>query len=187
MAGLFLSLAQPDSIPRRERLPRHRTGPAWLWALRSAGRGGRVFARECGRRCGRHSRRARNRNSGHRRSRLGSRGGMVDGYGAPESHSQACGSFGGKPLAPRTLRQREMGWYQLLFQFEGIAEGSLQHDNWALFQELLRGNGDIDRYIADLSRPDALRASLNWYRANLAPRPTEPPPTLPPVEAPTLG
>jgi pimeloyl-ACP methyl ester carboxylesterase len=89
--------------------------------------------------------------------------------------------------APRTLRQREIGWYQLLFQFEGIAEASLQHDNWALFRELLRGNGDIDRYIADLSRPDALRASLNWYRANLAPRPPEPPPTLPPVEAPTLG
>jgi hypothetical protein len=23
------------------------------------------------------------------------------------------------PLAPRTLRQREMAWYQLFFQFEG--------------------------------------------------------------------
>jgi pimeloyl-ACP methyl ester carboxylesterase len=31
----------------------------------------------------------------------------------------------GHPLAPRTLRQREMGWCQLLFQFEGIAEASL--------------------------------------------------------------
>jgi pimeloyl-ACP methyl ester carboxylesterase len=38
----------------------------------------------------------------------------------------------GHPLAPRTLRQREMGWCQLLFQFEGIAEASLRHDNWAL-------------------------------------------------------
>jgi pimeloyl-ACP methyl ester carboxylesterase len=26
------------------------------------------------------------------------------------------------PLAPHTLRQREMAWYQLFFQFEGIAE-----------------------------------------------------------------
>jgi len=67
----------------------------------------------------------------------------------------------GHPLAPRMLRQREMGWFQLLFQFEGIAEASLQHDNWALFRELLRGNGHIDRYIADLSRRDALKASLN--------------------------
>lgn len=91
------------------------------------------------------------------------------------------------PLAPRTLRQREMSWYQLFFQFEGIAEAWLQHEDWALLRELLRGNGDIERYIADLSRPGALTASLNWYRANLAPRLPGSPPALPPVEAPTLG
>src|SRR6201993_4177607 len=91
------------------------------------------------------------------------------------------------PLAPYTLRQREMAWYQLFFQFEGIAEAWLQHDNSALFRELLRGNGDIDRYISDLSRPDALTSSLNWYRANLAPRLPGSTPNLPPVEAPTLG
>ena len=91
------------------------------------------------------------------------------------------------PLVPYTLRQREMAWYMLFFQFEGIAEAWLQHDNWALFREMLRGNGDIDRYISDLSRPDALKASLNWYCANLAPRLPESPPKLPPVEAPTLG
>ncbi len=34
------------------------------------------------------------------------------------------------PLAPSTLRQREMAWYQLFFQFEGIAEAWLQYDNW---------------------------------------------------------
>ena len=91
------------------------------------------------------------------------------------------------PLAPRTLRQREMAWYQLFFQFEGIAEAWLQHDDWALFRELTRGDGDVDRYISDLSRPGALTASLNWYRANLAPRMPGPPPNLRPVEAPTLG
>lgn len=80
-----------------------------------------------------------------------------------------------------------MAWYQLFFQFEGIAEAWLQQDDWALLRELLRGNGDIDRYISDLSRPDALTASLNWYRANLAPRMPGSPPTLPPMEAPTLG
>jgi pimeloyl-ACP methyl ester carboxylesterase len=48
------------------------------------------------------------------------------------------------PLAPGTLRQREMAWYQLFFQFEGIAEAWLQHDDWALFREVLRGNGDVD-------------------------------------------
>ncbi|MBV8813435.1 MAG: alpha/beta hydrolase [Verrucomicrobia bacterium] len=91
------------------------------------------------------------------------------------------------PLAPRTLRQQEMAWYQLFFQFEGIAEAWLRHDNWALLRELTRGNGDIDRYISDLSRPGALTASLNWYRANLAPRLPGLVPNLPPVEAPTLG
>jgi hypothetical protein len=35
------------------------------------------------------------------------------------------------PLAPRTLRQREMAWYWLFFRFEGIAEAWLQHDDWA--------------------------------------------------------
>ena len=70
---------------------------------------------------------------------------------------------------------------------QGIAEAWLQRDNWALFREMLRGNGNVDRYISDLSRPDALKASLNWYRANLAPRLPESPPKLPPVEAPTLG
>lgn len=91
------------------------------------------------------------------------------------------------PLAPRTLRQREMAWYQLFFQFDGVAETWLRHEDWALLRELLRGNGDLDRYVSDLSRPGALSASLNWYRANLAPHAPEPPPELPLVEAPTLG
>lgn len=75
------------------------------------------------------------------------------------------------PAAARTLRQREMSWYQLFFQFAGVAEAWLQHDDWALFRELLRGDGDIDQYIADLARPGALTASLNWYRAILHPQP----------------
>src|SRR5260370_34893363 len=91
------------------------------------------------------------------------------------------------PLAPPTLRQREMAWYQLFFQFEGIAEAWLQHDDWALFRQLLRGDRNIDRYIADLSRPGALTASLNWYRANLAPRMAGAPSHLRPVVAPATG
>jgi len=93
----------------------------------------------------------------------------------------------GHPTLPRTLRQREMAWYQLFFQFEGVAEASLQHNDWALLRELSRGDGDQDRYLADLSRPGALTASLNWYRANLAPRLPGTTPQLPPVTVPTLG
>jgi pimeloyl-ACP methyl ester carboxylesterase len=91
------------------------------------------------------------------------------------------------PLSPVTLRQREMGWYQLFFQFTGIAEASLQNDDWALFRELLRNNGDIDSYVLELARKNALTSSLNWYRANVAPHAPAPPRSLPLVQAPTLG
>ena len=74
------------------------------------------------------------------------------------------------PLAPPTVRQYEMAWYQLFFQFYGVAEATIQHDDWAWLRTFTRGDGDLDQAIADLSRPGALTASLNWYRANLAPR-----------------
>jgi pimeloyl-ACP methyl ester carboxylesterase len=88
----------------------------------------------------------------------------------------------------RTIEQREKAWYQLLFQFEGVAETLLARDDWKLLRQWLRNDGDVDRYIVDLSRPGALTAGLNWYRANLAPRlELEPRPPLPAVAAPTLG
>jgi pimeloyl-ACP methyl ester carboxylesterase len=80
-----------------------------------------------------------------------------------------------------------MAWYQLFFQFTGIAEATIQHDDWAWLRTFSRGDGDFGQWIADLSRPGALTASLNWYRANLAPRMPGPRPKLPPVTAPTLG
>ncbi len=89
--------------------------------------------------------------------------------------------------APNTIRQREMAWYQLFFQFEEVAEATLRYDNWAALRELAPGYRDLDRAIASLSRPGALTASLNWYRANLAPRMPGSRPELPPVKAPTLG
>jgi pimeloyl-ACP methyl ester carboxylesterase len=91
------------------------------------------------------------------------------------------------PRAPQTILQREMAWYQLFFQFEGVAEAWLPLDDWAFLRELLRGDGDVDRYVEDLSRPGALAAALNWYRANLAPRPPGSGPALPSVKAPTLA
>jgi pimeloyl-ACP methyl ester carboxylesterase len=91
------------------------------------------------------------------------------------------------PLAPSTVRQHEMAWYQLFFQFYGVAEATIQHDDWAWLRMFTRGAGDVDQAIADLSRPGALTASLNWYRANLAPRMPGPVPELPPVTAPTLA
>ena len=91
-------------------------------------------------------------------------------------------------MRERSIEQREKSWYMLLFQFEGVAEELLSRNDWRLAREWMRGDGDVDRYIADLSRPGALTAGLNWYRANVAPqRELQERPPLPPVQAPTLG
>ncbi|HEY6584038.1 MAG TPA: alpha/beta hydrolase, partial [Gaiellaceae bacterium] len=52
-----------------------------------------------------------------------------------------------------TVEQREKAWYMLWFQFEGLAEEVVPRDDWKLLREWTRGDGDVDRYIADLSRP----------------------------------
>jgi pimeloyl-ACP methyl ester carboxylesterase len=77
----------------------------------------------------------------------------------------------GHPNALRrpSIEQRERSWYPLLFQFEGTAEELLRHDDWRLFREWSRGDGDTERYLADLARPGALTAALNWYRASWHP------------------
>jgi pimeloyl-ACP methyl ester carboxylesterase len=87
-----------------------------------------------------------------------------------------------------TIEQRERSWYMLLFQFEGVAEELLARDDWQLAREWLRGDGDVERYIEDLSRPGALTAALNWYRANTHPaRQLDRSTVFPDVGAPTLG
>jgi pimeloyl-ACP methyl ester carboxylesterase len=68
-----------------------------------------------------------------------------------------------------TIEQRERSWYPLLFQYEGTAEQLLMRDDWQLFREWTRGDGDTERAIAELSRPGALTAALNWYRASWRP------------------
>jgi pimeloyl-ACP methyl ester carboxylesterase len=67
-----------------------------------------------------------------------------------------------------SLRQLQRSWYMLLFQFEGVAEEAFQRHDWALLRQMF-ASGDVDRYVADLSRPGALTAGLNWYRANMPP------------------
>ena len=90
--------------------------------------------------------------------------------------------------AQRTIRQREAAWYQLLFQFEGVAEELLRRDDWRLAREWLRNDGDVEHCLDELSHPGALTAGLNWYRANLHPRgELRQRPPLPPVGADVLG
>jgi pimeloyl-ACP methyl ester carboxylesterase len=109
---------------------------------------------------------------------------------APDRVARLVAMSVGHPAtrAQRTIEQREKTWYQLLFQFTGVAEQLLERDEWKLLREILRDDGDIERYLADLARPGALTAGLNWYRANLAPRrELEPRPLVPAVSAPVLG
>lgn len=88
----------------------------------------------------------------------------------------------------RSIEQRQRSWYTLLFQFTGVAEQLITRDDWRLFREFLDGAGDLDQYLLDLSRPGALTAALNWYRANVAPAiELKAGSTLPPVMAPTLA
>jgi pimeloyl-ACP methyl ester carboxylesterase len=83
--------------------------------------------------------------------------------------------------------QREKSWYMLLFQFEGIAEQWLSNDGFTNFRSW-SGHPDADAVTADLSRPGAITASLNWYRANIPPSSLlEAGIELPPIAAPTMG
>lgn len=87
----------------------------------------------------------------------------------------------------RTLEQRQMSWYMLLFLFSGVAERWLSEDNWANFRSWAC-HPDADQVIADLEATGSLTPGLNWYRANMRPDSWAGPPLrLPPVQAPAMG
>jgi pimeloyl-ACP methyl ester carboxylesterase len=87
-----------------------------------------------------------------------------------------------------SLAQREKSWYMLLFQFEGLAEELLARDDWRLFREWTQNHSELEKWVQDLSRPGALTAALNVYRANVHPRTQlQEGPALPQVQSPTLG
>lgn len=85
-------------------------------------------------------------------------------------------------------RQVEKSWYMLLFQFEGVAETWLSREDWRGLREWTGSHPEIEHWIEDLSRPEALTAALDHYRANSGPkRFLAPPLRLPAVEVPCLG
>ena len=91
-------------------------------------------------------------------------------------------------FASPSYEQLARSWYMFMFQFEGVAEEWLSRNDWEFLRTWLAGQADVDRQIEDLSRPGALTAALNWYRANIPPRTwISDPPALPPIQAPTLG
>jgi pimeloyl-ACP methyl ester carboxylesterase len=91
----------------------------------------------------------------------------------------------GAPGGRTSIEQREKSWYMAFFRQPGTAEEQLMQDNWQLFREWTRNAADTERYIANLSRPGALTAGLNWYRATGQGGAAAGPP--PPVTIPVLG
>jgi pimeloyl-ACP methyl ester carboxylesterase len=90
------------------------------------------------------------------------------------------------------IEQRQLSFYMTIFQFPEIAEQWLSKDDWANFRAWVTVRGqavpDLDRWIADLSRPGALTASLALYRANVPPESlVAEPVALPTVACPTMG
>jgi pimeloyl-ACP methyl ester carboxylesterase len=83
--------------------------------------------------------------------------------------------------------QRQLSWYMLLFQFEGIAEQWLSMDGWANFRDFF-AHPEADAVIPDLDRDRGITTSLNWYRANVPPQAlVEAPLPVPDVAAPVMG
>eukprot|EP00884_Botryococcus_braunii_P020820 jgi/Botrbrau1/7421/Bobra.0112s0020.1 len=102
----------------------------------------------------------------------------------------STGNFGCFFAGPAGDRQRQASWYMLAFM-RPEAEKCLSADNWAAFRRFL-GHckpDQLEEYVHRLSKPGALTASLNWYRANmrvesfLASSPFE----LPQLEVPVMG
>ncbi len=95
----------------------------------------------------------------------------------------------GHPVAFRDagFRQLELSWYIMFFQFEGVAERWLSDNSWANLRQWTH-HPDIDAVIDDLEANGSLTPALNWYRANVEPSSlVDPPLTLPPIQAATMG
>ncbi len=109
---------------------------------------------------------------------------------APDKVDRHVALSVGHPAAFRDagMRQREMSWYILLFQYEGLAEETIQADDWKFLRDFTRDHPECDAWIRDLSRPGALTAGLNWYRANANPADSALASVeFPPSTVPTLG
>jgi pimeloyl-ACP methyl ester carboxylesterase len=122
----------------------------------------------------------------------------VLGMFVPDRVSRLAAVSVGHPraYAAAGLEQWRASWYMLWFQFPGVAERELRADDWAFFRRWAWNGAapgqdpDADRQVAGLSRPGALTAGLNWYRANIDPASFVADgegSSLPPVSCPTMG
>lgn len=90
-------------------------------------------------------------------------------------------------FGPPSLDQVRRTWYAVLFQLPRVPEALLRTRDWALLRRIFGSSPDIEDSIRDLSRPGALTAALNWYRASGRPDRMFSDRWFPRVDAPTMG
>ena len=105
----------------------------------------------------------------------GSALGWIVATAAPQRVQKYAGISVGHPraFADAGMAQKQRSWYMLFFQFAGVAEKALSAKDFFAFRSLVGGSWggdeseDLQRRVADVSRPGALTSGLNWYRANI--------------------
>jgi len=63
--------------------------------------------------------------------------------------------------------QKLKAYYILFFQVPGVSEKLVSANDWWLWRQMLRYDGEMPTWKRDLSRPGRLTAAINIYRANL--------------------
>jgi pimeloyl-ACP methyl ester carboxylesterase len=109
----------------------------------------------------------------------------------PDRVERLCTVSVGHPTAffsAGGFEQKQLSWYMLFYQAEGIAEDWISRDGFENFRALAKDPADFERNVADMSKPGRLTAALNWYRATTnAAAFAAPALELPPVSCPTMG
>jgi pimeloyl-ACP methyl ester carboxylesterase len=95
----------------------------------------------------------------------------------------------------RTPRQMARSWYIFFFQLPWLPEQLLRAGRWRALRSMFERDArpgaftpaDIERYVEAWSRPGAMTAMINYYRATFRRPPGGPTGRgMPPVKAPTL-
>ena len=95
----------------------------------------------------------------------------------------------------RTPSQLMRSWYVFFFQLPWLPELLMRANNFAALRHLFREgparlsptpDEDVDRYLAAISRPGALTAMINYYRAAMRMVPFPASRRFPPIHMPTL-
>ncbi|MEH6943888.1 alpha/beta fold hydrolase [Bacillus sp. JJ722] len=86
-----------------------------------------------------------------------------------------------------SIDQLEKSWYIFMFQSQHYAEEFLSKNNWEVLREWGRMHSEQEKWVHELSRPGALTAALNWYRANASMKSYVNTRVLPNIKVPTLG